>query len=43
MIRPGVNLVYVSYDKSQDILDVFEDESDDELKMIYKNCVILDV
>lgn len=41
-LKPGVNLVYIHYDRTDGTLDIFKDEENDFAK-IYKDCVLLDV
>ena len=44
-VKPGVNLVYVNYDRTDGQLNIFKPENSEENDFVelYKNCVLLDV
>jgi uncharacterized Zn-finger protein len=42
VVKQGVNLVYIHYDKTDGTLDVFKNDENDFAK-IYQDCVLLDV
>ena len=40
-IKPGVNLVFVNYDKTNNVLDIFQDTQEGDFATLFKDCVIL--
>jgi hypothetical protein len=42
-VKPGLNLVYIHYDRTDGQLDIFKANEDDDFGPILKDCVLLDV
>jgi len=41
--KPGLNLIYIHYDRTNGILDVFQNGEENEFVRVFQDCVILDI
>lgn len=42
-LKPGVNLIYINYDRTNDKLDIFSEDQQTDLSKLFEDCVIMDV
>jgi hypothetical protein len=42
-VQPGVNLVYIHYDRTDNVLDIFNEDPENDYPQLFEDCVMLDV